>query len=172
MSASSGPCRRCRPAAGRAASGRKYAEDHATSMASCSAPQSGRQQPGCCHAYGRKGHPHPGQHALPRDPPGPAGERGRGIDPVAGHDDRSLRCSRRATSGWPAGVSLASTSSTLVIAPAARFGRNGPFPQDQCACPALAADGTLQTAVRPVKIRVPVRPVRYIMLTSAERRQR
>lgn len=171
MSASSGPCRRCRPAAGRAASGRKYAEDHATSMASCSAPQ-WLQQPGCCHAYGRKGHPHPGQHALPRDPPGPAGERGRGIDPVAGHDDRSLRCSRRATSGWPVGVSLASTSSTLVIAPAARFGRNGPFPQDQCACPALAADGTLQTAVRPVKIRVPVRPVRYIMLTSAERRQR
>ena len=57
-------------------------------------------------------------------------------------------------------VSPASTSSALAIAPTAHFGRNGPFLRDQCAFRALAADGTLQTAVRPITIRVPARPGR------------
>jgi hypothetical protein len=150
----------------------QYVEDHATSMASrSSAPHSGRQQPGCCHAYGRKGHPHPGQHALPGDPPGPAGERGRGIDPVAGHDDRPV-CGPRTTSSWPAGVSPASTSSTLGDRASGAFRAECPLSAGPMRLPRSRRRRNPADSCPAGQIRVPARPGRYIMLTSAERRQR
>ena len=150
----------------------QYVEDHATSMAPCSsASHSGRQQPGCCHAYGRKGHPHPGQHALPGDP------RVRRTSGAAALIPSPVImtgpcAARRTTSSWPAGVSPASTSSTLVIVPAARFRAEWPLPTGPMRLPRSRRGRNPAGSCPAGQIRVPARPGRYIMLTSAERRQR
>ena len=70
--------RSAKPRAGRGwPQGPQRVEDHGyvDGFLQQRAPHRG-QQPGCSHAHCRQGHPHPSQHALHRDPPGPTADRG------------------------------------------------------------------------------------------------